>query len=72
MSVTDAVATVPITNEGPGEPSGMTGTLTVDGTAYDMARIDLGGGSGGGTPPSATEAHYFWFGYWENGATNSP
>jgi hypothetical protein len=72
MSVTDAVATVPITNEGPGEPSGMTGTLTVDGTAYDMARIDLDGGTDDGGSADPAQAHYFLFGYRDDGGTTRP
>jgi hypothetical protein len=73
MSVENAIAVLPIVNGEPGEPSGMSGTLTVDGTAYDMARIDTDGGddSGGGSTDPA-DAHYFLFGYRNDGGTYRP
>ncbi len=40
------------------------GTLTVDGTPYDMTRIDVGGDGGtGGDTVSAADSHYFLMSY---------
>ena len=71
LTVSGAGAVVPITEDGPGDPSSMEGTLTVDGTSYDMARIDLDAGDGD-VALDPSHAHYFLMSYWVDGGTDRP
>lgn len=75
LVVAGAVAVIPIVGEELGDPTEMTGTLTVDGEAFDMSRIDLDAVSDDGNGSISidpAEAHYFTFGYRVEGAVDRP
>ena len=72
--VRDAVAVVPVDpDNGPGDPSSMQGTLTVDGVEYDMSRIDTDAGTDDtDAVPNPTDAPYFLMSYWVDNGVDRP
>jgi len=74
LTVSEATAMFLLGNEGIDEPESVSGTLTIDGTSYDMSKIDTEEDSGEDytNQIEPKDAHYFLMSYWVDGETDRP